>query len=181
MSEKLVITPERTVETPAADVERPKVAELSPAEQERQIEAAQAAVAAAEASTTERPAVPVLPATDDRPLFIDKAIKSLRLKKNLTHVQNKLRPAEKGFSKVVHQPLVQLVSEQAAKTVTRPSGMLGGGLMAFVGSLGYLWLTRHYGLTYNYFFFLLFFIVGFALGLLGEYLSYLSRGRHKQH
>lgn len=181
MSEKLPFNPEVTIaEAPRDSVERPKAAEYGKAEQEKSIESAKAAVAAAEASTTERPSVPTVEPTDDRPLFIDKAIKTLRMKQNLAHVQNRLKPAEKGFSKVIHQPLVQRVSETSAKTITRPSGMLGGGLVAFVGSLGYLWLTRHYGLDYNYVFFLIFFATGFLLGLAGEYAVHLTRTGYRR-
>ena len=121
-----------------------------------------------ETSPTEHVSLPVIP-LDQRPQFIDKAIKMLRMHKNLDYVQSKLKPAEKRFSKAIHQPLVQLVSELGAKTVARPSGLLGGGLVAFIGSAGYLWLTRSYHLPYNYGFFFLFFLGGFLLGLAGEY------------
>jgi hypothetical protein len=171
MSEQLTLSPEK--HTPAVELtaERPQAAEYSEADKTQHIEQAQATVAI-ESAATEQPTLPQFPVTDDRPQFIDNAIKTLRMRRNLGHVQNKLKPAEKSFSKVVHQPLVQLVSESAAKTISRPSGILGGGIVAFIGSLGYLYLSRHLGFTYNYLFFLVFFIAGFALGSIAEYTLY---------
>ena len=95
-----------------------------------------------------------------------------RMRRNLSHVQNKLKPAEKSFSKLIHQPLVRRVSETASQTVSRPSGMLGGGVVAFLGSLLYLYLAHHIGFTYNYLLFLAFFTVGFVLGVALEYAAY---------
>lgn len=145
--------------------ERPKGGEYSQAEQEQQVEKAQAAVTA-EVSTIERPSLP--PVIDERPQLIDNIAKTLRMHRNLRSLQSKLKPAEKSFSKVIHQPLVSKISESASKTVARPSGILGGGIVAFIGCVGYQILARYYGLPYNFSFFILFFVSGFGLGLLGE-------------
>lgn len=174
MSEQLPSTPERAVETPTVNAERPKAAEYSNAEKAEHIHDAQAAVEA-EASNSEQPTVPNYPTPDKGLHLVDKAGKRLRLRKNLTQVQNRLKPTEKAFSKVVHQPLVSRVSDSAAKTVSRPSGLLGGGIVAFIGSLTYLYLARNIGFTYNYLFFLIFFVGGFALGVLAEYVAYWFR------
>lgn len=89
-------------------------------------------------------------------------------KRQLAQVQRKLPARDRQLSKLIHQPVVRLVSESAAATVTRPSGLLGGGLVAFLGSTGYLVFTKHIGLSYNYFVFILLFVGGFALGLVLE-------------
>lgn len=170
MSEHLRNNPETAPATPEVTVERPKVAEQNGSEQAARIEHAKAAVAA-EASSAELTHLPQDP-VDDRPQLVDKAVKLFRMRRNLSHVQSKLKPTEKGFSKLIHQPLVSRVSESAAKTVNRPSGMLGGGIAAFVGSLLYLYLAHRIGFTYNYLLFLLFFAGGFLLGLAFEYAVY---------
>jgi hypothetical protein len=107
-------------------------------------------------------------ADDNKPAFIDNAIKTLRLNQSLKHVQRRLKPTDRALSKVIHQPAVRKVSEVSAKTVSRPSGLLGGGVMAFVGSLAYLFLAKHIGFQYNYLLFTVFFVGGFALGLAAE-------------
>lgn len=170
MSERLSNSPEVHAEHLKVAVERPKAAEYSHAERAEHIEQAQAAVAA-EAQKSEHPHVPQTP-IDDRPQLIDNAVKMFRMRRNLSHVQNKLKPAQKGFSKVIHQPLVRRVSESASKTVSRPSGMLGGGITAFLGSLLYLILAYRIGFTYNYLLFLGFFVGGFVLGVCLEYALY---------
>lgn len=168
MTEKITKSPEQghfEALAEAKSAERPQRAEYSKVEQEQQVEKAQAAVAA-EAGTAERPSLP--PIIDERPQLIDSSIKALRMRRNLKHVQTKLTPAEKRFSEVVHQPLVSKISESASQTIARPSGILGGGLVAFIGCLGYQILTRYYGLPYNFSFFILFFVAGFVIGLLAE-------------
>jgi hypothetical protein len=180
MSEKLSYSPEQQHEAPNVRVERPRAAEYSPAEQAEHIKRAEAAVAA-ETSKTEQPQLPKLEPTDDRPLLIDNAIKTLRMRRNLAHVQKRLKPAQKSLSKVIHQPLVQRTSEAAAVTVTRPSGLLGGGITAFIGSLIYAYLSRSAGFTYNYTMFLCFFVGGFAFGVAVEFVLHWVAQRKRLH
>lgn len=52
------------------------------------------------------------------------------------------------MSKVIHQPVVRNVSEAAGKTVSRPSGLLGGSLMAFIGTSAYFYLAANQGFKY---------------------------------
>ena len=170
MSEHLHPRHETAPVAPETRVERPRVTEHGHAEQAERVEHAKAA-ALAEASSIEHTHIPQEP-VDDRPQLIDNAVKMFRMRRNLSHVQNKLKPAEKSFSKLIHQPLVRRVSETASQTVSRPSGMLGGGVVAFLGSLLYLYLAHHIGFTYNYLLFLAFFTVGFVLGVALEYAAY---------
>jgi hypothetical protein len=85
--------------------------------------------------------------------------------RQVKRIQRQLKPADKVLSKVIHQPVVRAVSEVAAKTVSRPSGLLGGGIVAFLGSAAYLYFTKYIGLPYNYFLFTLLFVGGFVIGL----------------
>lgn len=176
MSERLPSpeTHELVTAAPEVQAERPQGAEYGKAEQAEQLERAQAAVAEV-ANAAERPALAQLEPVDDRPQLIDNVAKMLRMRKSLSHVQNRLKPAEKSFSKVIHQPLIRRVSETTAQNITRPSGLLGGGLVAFIGSLIYLWLTRVANVTYNYFVFLVLFVGGFLLGVGVEWLLFFIR------
>ena len=117
---------------------------------------------------------------DNRPLFIDRTVKNLQLKQTMKQVRSQLPRTSRALSKVVHQPLVKAVSDTGAKTVTRPSGLLGGGFFAFIGSLAYLFMASHVGFRYNYTVFLLFFLGGFVLGLLLELVVRLVRPRTQQ-
>ncbi len=96
---------------------------------------------------------------------ITKATKKTAYKKTLRHIQRQLPKSEKSFSKVIHQPVIEKVSEVGAKTIARPSGVLAGGVCALVGSSVVLYMAKHYGFQYNYFLFILLMILGFAVGL----------------
>jgi hypothetical protein len=106
------------------------------------------------------------PAQSD--LYVTKELKQQTWNRSMTRVRKHLSTPSKAFSKVIHQPVVDSVSRVSEKTVARPSGFLMGSIFAFLGSSVFLWVSRHYGFTYNYLLFFLFFIVGFAVGLLVE-------------
>lgn len=165
----------RTPERPAAHHEAPrprhehhehviKQAETDPNLQIERIANAQAAIAAE--SQAAQPATPQ--PVDDRPLLIDQSFKRSRMRDTIASVQSQLSPGEQRFSKLIHKPAVQKLSESASATVARPSGLLGGSLLAFVGSVGYQLITRIYDVPYNYSFVIVFFIGGFMSGTIIE-------------
>jgi hypothetical protein len=98
--------------------------------------------------------------------------------RTLAQVQSRLKRPEKTLSKVIHQPIVEAVSEASGKTVARPSGLLGGGICALLGSLLLLYLARRHGFTYNYSIFIIFLVGGYVVGLLLETLFKLAHS-HK--
>ncbi|HVC36178.1 MAG TPA: hypothetical protein VNE40_01890 [Candidatus Dormibacteraeota bacterium] len=109
--------------------------------------------------------------------YIDKDLKTKALRQTLQVVRRQLPLPDRLLSRVVHQPVVRLVSQATGQTVARPSGLLGGGVCAFIGSLLYLYLTKHIGLAYNYYLFSLLFIVGFVVGVVIEFFVRLVRQR----
>lgn len=99
---------------------------------------------------------------------VTKHIKKDAYKKILKKTQKQLNVSERSFSKVIHQPIVDKVSEVSSKTVARPSGILFGGIGAFCGSLIVFLLSKNSGFTYNYMLFILIFIGGYFIGLFIE-------------
>ena len=97
-------------------------------------------------------------------------IKKETAKQGLKSVQRQETKSERALSKVIHQPAVQATSEVAAKTITRPSGILGGGVVAFLGGSVYLYLAYHIGFVYQPTVFLVLTLVGFVVGLVLELL-----------
>ncbi len=89
-------------------------------------------------------------------------------KQKILSIQKKLNPKDRAISKVINNNLVEAFSETASKTVARPSGFLGGAILAFIGSLAYLVFVKYVGINYNYLLFFVFFISGFVLGLIIE-------------
>ncbi len=99
---------------------------------------------------------------------INRELKDMAYRRTLTRTRRHLSAPSRAFSKVIHQPIVENVSEVASKTVARPSGILAGGIAAFLGSSLFLWIARHYGYEYNFLLFALLFVSGFFMGLLVE-------------
>lgn len=99
---------------------------------------------------------------------VDRDLKKKAYKKELHRVQSHLPKAQRTFSKLIHTPTIESVSEVGGKTVARPSGLLGGGVAALVGSGALVFASRYYGFSYNYFVFIALLIGGFFVGLLLE-------------
>lgn len=95
----------------------------------------------------------------------------------LKQTRQRLPAAAKQFSKIVHQKNIEAISNVSAQTIARPSGLLGGGIGALLGSVTLLYYSKHYGFRYNYAFFLITFLVGFLVGLLVEMFIRLVKRR----
>lgn len=90
------------------------------------------------------------------------------LDRMLSSVRKRLSKPEKQLSKVVHQPVIEKLSDFGGKTIARPSGILFGGIFSFVGSLGAYLIARHLGGELRYSVFAVCFVGGFLLGLFVE-------------
>ena len=113
------------------------------------------------------------------PSHVNRELKAITLRRELQQIRRQLPATQRRLSQLVHQPVIRVVSEAASKSVSRPSGLLGGGLVAFLGCSGYLYLAKHIGFTYNYFVFILLFVLGFGIGLLLELVVWLVIGRRR--
>jgi hypothetical protein len=96
---------------------------------------------------------------------VHQELKRTAYKRSLRKVQSQLNPVERNFSRIIHQPVIDKASELAGKTIARPQGILFGGIFACLGSVLFLYFTKHYGFSYNYLVFLLLFVGGYAFGL----------------
>lgn len=104
----------------------------------------------------------------ETPSFVNKNMKKTAYKKELTKIQHNLKKPQKAFSRFIHIDNIERASDIGAKTVARSSGILGGGIVALLGSCVYLWMSKNYGFSYNYFVFIILFILGFLLGIVVE-------------
>lgn len=83
-------------------------------------------------------------------------------------VQQRLKPASRAFSRVIHTPAVEKASEMLEKTVARPSITAGATWTALiVGSIFYF-TARHYGYMLSGSEMLFSFVVGALIGLVLE-------------
>ncbi len=106
----------------------------------------------------------------DSHMYITRATKKAAYKKTLGHVRRQLPKRERAFSKVIHQPVVEKLSDVGSKTVARPSGVLAGGICALLGSTFVFYMAKHYGFEYNFLVFILLLVIGFGVGLVVELL-----------
>ncbi len=114
----------------------------------------------------------------EQPLYVNNELKRIALDRTLARVRRHLSKPNKALSKVIHQPAVQAVSEVGSKTIARPSSLLLGAFFALVGNSVLFYMAKHYGFTYNYLLFFVFFAAGFALALvIDAVLWLLRRGR----
>lgn len=116
---------------------------------------------------------------------VTRELKAIQYKETMRYVRRHLSPRQRKFSSFIHAPTIEKVSEVGAKTIARPSGLLGGGLVALIGSVGVLYIARQYGFEVPNSLFMALFIVGFAAGLLSEFIIAgfkIRRGkRYKNH
>lgn len=104
--------------------------------------------------------------------YVTKHIKQDAYKQTLARTRKKLTKSDKTFSKIVHQKNIESISEVAANTVANPSGILGGGIVAFFGSSIVLFISRKIGFEVPPSIFIALFIVGFIVGFIIEKLLF---------
>lgn len=156
--------------TPESEMEHP-VDKLSPDKAREAV--AESTRAETKLNPVER-ATAELEASQPAPAqVIDSQLKQITARREIKHIQRKEKAPVRSFSKLIHAPVVRQASEVAGQTVSRPSGLLGGGAVALLGTSGYLYLANHMGFPYNYGVFLALFAGGFALGLIIELIVHL--------
>jgi hypothetical protein len=101
---------------------------------------------------------------------LTKNIKQSAYKKTLKNVQKQLPPTQRTFSKIIHKPVIDNISNVASKTVARPTGILSGGVGALAGSITLYYLSKQYGFVYNFLVYFLLFIAFYCAGILIELL-----------
>jgi hypothetical protein len=116
---------------------------------------------------------------ENEPAIINHELKEIAYQRVLKRARRHLSPYSRTVSKIIHQPIVDSVSEVASKTIGRPSGLIGGGLLALLGTSIYYYISRHYGYNYNSFVFLALMTTGFIAGWTTEVIYKLVKRRSR--
>lgn len=124
-------------------------------------------------STKETPVEEAPKAQHSRSL--NQRVKSKAFEDTLADARAHLSAAERSFSKVVHQPVIDRISETSARTIARPVSLLTASLIALIGSSVVLFAAHRYGFRYNLFLFFALFVSGYLVGLIIEALMHLVR------
>ncbi len=101
--------------------------------------------------------------------------KQMTYKATMRRVEGKLPSYQRSFSKVINNDTVDKVSNVASKTVARPSGIIGGSVVAFLALLIVTFYASRYGWEVSGSEFIVFLVVGWALGLMAEAVLKLVR------
>jgi tetrahydromethanopterin S-methyltransferase subunit G len=102
------------------------------------------------------------------PMHVGHTMRHHGYQQTIKKVQRQLPASQRKFSKVIHNPAVEQVSNVAGETVARPSGLLWGGVFSLIANLVVIIVCRYYGYEYNYLVGIVSFIGGFGFGLLVE-------------
>ncbi len=103
--------------------------------------------------------------------------KETEYKKTLKTIQKDMNPAERTFSKVIHNPVVEKTSEVAGATVARPAALLLGSLSALVLTAIVYIISKTYGYTLSGSEWIFTFIVGWAIGLIIDWVRVALLGK----
>ncbi len=112
------------------------------------------------------------------PAKYTKAEKKTAYKKEIKKVQNQLPKRSRTFSKFVHNPVVESVSDVAGKTIFRPSVLIGGSVTGLVLGLVVYIVAVYYGYLIPSITLVLFLLVGAVLGAVVEFIFH--RFRHPE-
>ncbi len=89
--------------------------------------------------------------------------------KTMKTIQKEMNPIDRTFSKVIHNPVVDKVSDVTSKTVARPNLVIAGALGTILfGSIIYL-VAKHYGYNLSGTEAIATFILGWAIGAIIEF------------
>ena len=97
--------------------------------------------------------------------------------KTMKEAQAHMSPTSRTFSKVIHTKSVEKASEVVGATVARPNAILTGAVMAFIFSLLLYLIANHNGYPLSGAETIATFIVGWAIGLLFDYIRIMVTGK----
>lgn len=108
---------------------------------------------------------------------VSKKERDASYKQHMKQLQTELTPAQRTFSKVIHNPIIEKTSDALGSTIARPNAILSGAMVAFFLVLGVYVVSKFYGYTLSGFESIGAFIVGWILGLLYDFFKAMITGK----
>ncbi len=97
--------------------------------------------------------------------------------KIMDQTQKELPPASRAFSKVIHNPVIEKVSEVAGKTIARPNAILSGSILAFIFTLAIYVIAKFNGYPLSGTEAIAAFILGWVVGNLYDFFKTMITGK----
>lgn len=98
-------------------------------------------------------------------------------KKILRQTQNEMSGGSRAFSRVIHNPVIEKVSEVAGSTIARPNAMLMGAVFAFMLTLALYLIARFNGYPLSGTETIAAFIAGWIIGNLYDFFKTMATGK----
>ena len=96
---------------------------------------------------------------------------------HMKKLQEELPPVQRGFSKLIHNAVVEKTSEAVGSTIARPNAILAGAIVAFFAVLVVYLTAKHYGYVLSGFETIGAFIVGWVFGVLYDFFRVMITGK----
>lgn len=106
------------------------------------------------------------------PVLLTKDVRQQSFNTTMKSVRKKLPKSEASFSKVIHNPTIDKISEVVGETIGRPSAIYGGAITATIGLIVVYWFARRNGFQLSGYEFLILLVVGMLLGVTFEFAYY---------
>ena len=103
--------------------------------------------------------------------------KEAAYKRTMKEVQTNMSASSRAFSKVIHTPAVEKVSDVVGATIARPNAILFGSLFAFLFTLGLYMIARMNGYSLSGAETIAAFALGWLVGIIVDYLKLLVLGK----
>lgn len=107
---------------------------------------------------------------------VTKAQKQIRYKQTLRTTQAQMSAPARVFSKVIHNPVVEKVSDSVGNTIARPNAILAGSTTALIIVVGTYMVAKQYGYPLSGFETIGAFAIGWLIGIILDYVRILVKG-----
>lgn len=106
-----------------------------------------------------------------------KAEKAASYNAIMNEAQQQMSAPSRVFSKVIHNKVVERISEVAGNTVARPDAILSGAVLAFAMTLGVYLVAKNLGYPLSGFETIGAFTLGWILGITFDFIKVMVTGR----
>lgn len=115
--------------------------------------------------------------TTERERSITKKDREQSFTTTMREVRSQMSPANRAFSKIIHQPAIEKVSDTIGSTVARPNAILSGSLCAFLFTATLYLIARFNGYPLSGSETIASFALGWLIGLIIDYIRLLFVGK----
>lgn len=98
--------------------------------------------------------------------------------RTMHEVQRQLSTPSRAFSKVIHNKVVERVSETVGTTIARPNAILSGAICAFIATTIVYYLAKNIGYHLSGFESIGAFALGWLIGILFDYFKAMITGKN---